>query len=255
MTVPPYLDTTGPIALAHRGASKDQPENTMAAFESAVDLGYRYLETDVHVTRDGMLIAFHDDRLDRVTHHKGLISDLDWSEIKQARVDGQEPIPLLEDLFDRWPQVRINLDPKSDAAVAPLIKIIKDRKLVERVCIGSFSGDRLKIFRESFGREICTSMGPMDVFRLRMTSLPFPAPFQQQSFAAQCVQVPLTRWGLPIIDKLFVSTAHKLGLRVHVWTINDETEMIRLLDLGVDGLISDEAKLLKSIFTSRGLWD
>ncbi|MBT4016873.1 MAG: glycerophosphodiester phosphodiesterase [Alphaproteobacteria bacterium] len=254
MTVPPYLDTTGPIALAHRGASNDQPENTMAAFESAVDLGFRYLETDVHVTRDGVLIAFHDDRLDRVTHHKGLISDLDWSEIKQARVDGQEPIPLLEDLFDHWPDLRINLDPKSDAVVAPLVKTIRDSKLIERICIGSFSGERLNVFRESFGPDICTSMGPMDVFRLRMTSLPFPAPFQQQTFSAQCVQVPLTRWGLPIIDNLFVSTAHKLGLKVHVWTINDETEMIRLLDLGVDGLISDEAKLLKSVFISRGIW-
>jgi glycerophosphoryl diester phosphodiesterase len=254
MTVPPYLETTGPIALAHRGASNDQPENTMAAFESAVDLGFRYLETDVHMTRDGVLIAFHDDRLDRVTHHKGLISELDWSEIKQARVDGQEPIPLLEDLFDRWPEVRINLDPKSDVAVAPLIKTIKEKRLIERVCIGSFSSERLKIFRKSFGPDICTSMGPMDIFRLRMTSLPFQAPFQQQTFAAQCVQVPLTRWGLPIIDSLFISTAHKLGLKVHVWTINDESEMIRLLDLGVDGLISDEAKLLKSVFVSRGIW-
>jgi len=199
MTVPPYLDTTGPIALAHRGASNDQPENTMAAFESAVDLGFRYLETDVHVTRDGVLIAFHDDRLDRVTHHKGLISDLDWSEIKQARVDGQEPIPLLEDLFDHWPDLRINLDPKSDAVVAPLVKTIRDSKLIERICIGSFSGERLNVFRESFGPDICTSMGPMDVFRLRMTSLPFPAPFQQRMgwmAPAHGIKVPI--WELLI---------------------------------------------------------
>ncbi len=254
MTLPTYLDTPGPIALAHRGASNNLPENTMAAFESAVDLGYRYIETDVHVTRDGVLIAFHDDRLDRVTRHSGLISDLDWSEVKKARVEDSEPVPLLEDLFTRWPDVRINLDPKSDAAVEPLIEMIRRLNVVDRVCIGSFSGERLNAFRKSFGPEICTSMGPMDVFRLRMTSLPFPAPYQQQEYQAYCAQVPLRQWGLPVIDKWFVSTAHRLGLKVHVWTINEEAEMHRLLDLGVDGLISDEAQLLKSVFVARGIW-
>jgi glycerophosphoryl diester phosphodiesterase len=254
MQQPSYLDAPGPIALAHRGASKNLPENTMAAFECAVDLGYRYIETDVHVTRDGVLIAFHDDRLDRVTRHSGLISELDWAEIKQARVDEAEPIPLLEDLLTRWPGIRINLDPKSDAAVAPLTEMLKKLDAVDRVCIGSFSGARLQNIRKSFDMEICTSMGPMDVFRLRMTSLPFPAPFQQQTYDARCAQVPLRKWGLPVIDKLFVSTAHRLGLKVHAWTINDEAEMNCLLDLGVDGLISDEAHLLKKVFIERGIW-
>jgi glycerophosphoryl diester phosphodiesterase len=254
MQQPSYLDTPGPIALAHRGASNNLPENTMAAFECAVELGYRYIETDVHVTRDGVLIAFHDDRLDRVTRHSGLISELDWSEIKQARVDDAEPIPLLEDLLTRWPGVRINLDPKSDAAVAPLTEMLKKLDAVDRVCIGSFSGARLQAIRKSFDMEICTSMGPMDVFRLRMTSLPFPAPFQQQTYDAQCAQVPLRRWGLPVVDKLFVSKAHHLGLKVHAWTVNDEFEMKRLLDLGIDGLITDEAQLLKKVFIERGIW-
>jgi len=254
MQHPAYLDTPGPIALAHRGASNDLPENTMAAFECAVDLGYRYIETDVHATRDGVLIAFHDDRLDRVTRHSGLISELDWSEIKKARVEDSEPVPLLEDLLTRWPELRINLDPKSDATVAPLIEMLKKLDAVDRVCIGSFSGARLQTIRDSFGLDICTSMGPMDVFRLRMTSLPFPAPFQHQTYDAYCAQVPLRQWGLPVIDKWFVSTAHRLGLKVHVWTINEETEMNRLLDLGVDGLISDEAQLLKKVFVERGIW-
>ena len=96
----PFLHWPGPLAFAHRGGASEAPENTMPAFEHAVRLGYRYLETDAHVTADGVLIAFHDDRLDRVTDRTGVIAELPWSEVQQARVDGREPIPLLEDLLD-----------------------------------------------------------------------------------------------------------------------------------------------------------
>ena len=110
----PFLDWPGPLAFAHRGGASEAPENTMPAFEHAVRLGYRYLETDAHVTADGVLIAFHDDRLDRVTDRTGVIAELPWSEVQRARVDGREPIPLLEDLLAAWPDVRVNIDPKQD---------------------------------------------------------------------------------------------------------------------------------------------
>ncbi|MEA2704712.1 MAG: glycerophosphoryl diester phosphodiesterase, partial [Actinomycetota bacterium] len=109
-----FLDHDGPIPFAHRGGASDCPENTMRAFENAVNLGYRYVETDVHTTADGVLVAFHDDHLDRVTDQRGRICDLKWSEVGTARVAG-EGIPLLEDILGAWPDVRVNIDPKHDA--------------------------------------------------------------------------------------------------------------------------------------------
>ena len=250
-----YLDTPGPIAFAHRGASARYPENTMAAFAAAVKLGFRYVETDVHLTRDNVLIAFHDDRLDRVTHHRGRIAETDWADIREARVDGTEPIPLFTDLLDTWPTLRINVDPKTDAAVGPLIDVIREAKAADRVCLGSFSGRRLQKIRRAPDLNICTSMSPMEVLRLRLCSLPgFNVMASRTKQAAACVQVPAYFKGIRVIDPAFISHAHGLGLKVHVWTINDEAEMNRLLDLGVDGIMSDDAELLKRIFVTRGLW-
>ena len=139
----PFLEEPGPLAIAHRGGASEAPENTMPAFNHAVSLGYRYLETDVHVTADGILIAFHDDRLDRVTDRTGLIAEMPWSEVRQAKVDGREPIPLLEDVLSTWPEVRVNLDPKQDDVAAPLAATIIRTNSVDRVCVGAFSGRRI----------------------------------------------------------------------------------------------------------------
>ena len=164
----PFLDWPGPLAFAHQGAhSPDGPgENTMAAFEAAVRQGYRYLETDAHATADGVLVAFHDDRLDRLTDRTGLIGDLPWAEVRAARVRGRDEIPLLEDLLTAWPDVRVNIDPKHDAAVDPLVELIERTGTVDRVCIGSFSDRRLARIRARLGPRICTSMGPRQVARL-----------------------------------------------------------------------------------------
>ncbi len=246
----PYLDASGPVAIAHRGSAANYPENTMAAFQDAVDLGYGYVETDVHATRDGVLVAFHDDRLDRVTGHKGLIAGLDWAEVAQARVHGREPIPLFDELLMTWPDLRINIDPKADGAVAPLVKALNRPDVLARVCVGSFSGRRLKHLRSMLGPSLCTSMGPGEVVRLRLASLGLPV----SDFTALAAQVPLRHYGLPVVDGRFIDAAHARNLKVHVWTINDAAEMRRLLDLGVDGIMSDETGVLKDVFIERGLW-
>ena len=246
-----FLDHPGPVAFAHRGGAGDWPENTMPAFEGAVALGYRYIETDAHVTSDGTIVAFHDDRLDRVCDRTGIIADLTWSEVRLARVDGREPIPLLEDLLTTWPDLRINIDPKHDAAVEPLAEVIRRCDAVDRVCIGSFSDERIAAMRDLLGPRLCTSLGPKDTTRLVAATRRLAS----GRFEGAAAQVPLKHGRVPIITRQFIRGAHRLGIAVHVWTIDDPTEMERLLDLGVDGIMTDRPSVLKDVLVSRGLWD
>ncbi|MCX7620792.1 MAG: glycerophosphodiester phosphodiesterase [Acidimicrobiales bacterium] len=249
MATHPFLDHPGPIPMAHRGGAGDWPENTMPAFEGAVRLGYRYVETDVHVTADGVLLAFHDDRLDRVTDRRGLIRDLPYSEVKRARVAGREPIPLLADILGTWPDLHVNIDPKHDSAVDALAAVLAATNALDRVCIGSFSDKRIARLRQRFGTRLCTSLGPVGVARLRAAS--FGAPTGR--FDAHCVQVPPNR-KVRLVDERFIRTAHERELAVHVWTIDDPAQMHSLLDLGVDGIMTDRPAVLKQVLEQRGAW-
>jgi glycerophosphoryl diester phosphodiesterase len=245
-----FLDHPGPIPFAHRGGAGDWPENTMPAFAGAVALGYRYVETDVHVTSDGVLCAFHDERLDRVTDAVGLIRDLPWSTVSKARVDGLEPIPLLEDLLGTWPELRVNIDPKHDSAVDALAATLRRTAAIDRVCLGAFSDRRLARLRQLLGPSLCTSLGPRGVARLESASLRIPV----GSFDAACVQVPPSKGPLPLVTERFLRAAHARSMPVHVWTIDEPAEMHRLLDLGVDGIMTDRPGVLKDVLTARGQW-
>ena len=244
-----FLDHPGPLAFAHRGAHGPglPPENTMAAFRAAVDLGYEYLETDVHVTADGVLVAFHDDRLDRVTDRAGVIAELPWAEVRRSRVGGSEPVPLLADILEEFPDIRINIDPKHDAAVQPLVHAIRTFGAVDRVCVGSFSDVRIAQARALLGPRLCTSLGPRATTRLAAASRGLGRP----RFAAGAAQVPTTVRGRELVGPRFVAAAHAAGLHVHVWTVDSPDEMHRLLDLGVDGLLTDRAALLLEILAER----
>jgi glycerophosphoryl diester phosphodiesterase len=244
-----FLDWAGPIAFAHRGGASEVPENTMPAFEHAIALGYRYIETDVHVTADGVLLAFHDDVLDRVTDGKGVIEDLPWSVVRTAKVDGREPIPLFEDLLGAWPDVRVNIDPKHDGAVEPLVAALKKCDAVDRVCVGAFSDERLERVRASLPG-VCTSLGPIGTLQLGLAAQgdhvgELPAP---------CVQVPTHYLDTEIVTPAFVEAAHRREMQVHVWTIDEADEMVRLLDLGVDGVMTDRPKVLRQVLEQRGQW-
>ena len=245
-----FLDHAGPLAFAHRGGAGDWPENTMPAFEHAVGLGYRYLETDVHATADGVLLAFHDDRLDRVTDRTGAIAALPFSVVAEARVDGREPNPLLEDLLGAFPDARVNIDPKHDDSVEPLIEVLERTAAVDRVCIGAFSDARLRTLRARLGPGLCTSMGPKEVARLRLDAISgrvHPTP-------TGCVQIPESFRGVTVTNAAVVRAAHRAGLQVHVWTVDDPAAMNRLLDLGVDGLMTDRPAALKEVLTARSQW-
>lgn len=244
-----FLDHPGPLAFAHRGGAAEVPENTMRAFEHAVSLGYTYLETDARITADGVVLAFHDSHLRRLTGRAGAVSDLTWRDLADARVGG-EPIPRMEEVLAAWPHVRVNIDPKQDAAVAPLAEVIRRAGATARVCLASFSGRRLAQSRRLLGPDLCTSLGPLGIVRLRVASLGMPV----GAVPAACTQVPLSSGRIPIVDERFVATAHDRGMQVHVWTCDDRAEMHRLLELGVDGLMTDRPTLLKDVLTARGQW-
>ncbi|WP_433193651.1 glycerophosphodiester phosphodiesterase [Nocardia sp. CA-107356] len=245
-----FLDWPTPIAFSHRGDATHAPENTMLAFEAAVDLGYRYVETDVHATRDGLLVAFHNRSLDDVTDARGMIERLPWEYVARARVAGREPIPLLEDLLGTWPELRVNIDPKSDAAVEPLIDAIRRCGAIDRVCIGSFRERRQIRARAALGEQLCTSMGPVAAVRLSASSFGFPAGRP----VAPCAQLPARPGGLAFVNARLIGTAHRRGIKVHAWTVDAEAEIHGLLDIGVDGIMTDRPTALRDVLAERGQW-
>ncbi|MGY5050121.1 glycerophosphodiester phosphodiesterase [Streptomyces sp. 900105755] len=247
----PYLDHPGPIAFAHRGGTADGLENTVAQFRRAVELGYRYIETDVHATADGRLVAFHDDTLDRVTDGAGRIADLPWEDVRQARVAGREPLPLFEELLEEFPNVRWNVDAKAEPALRPLLGLIEKTDSYDRVCVGSFSEARVLRAQRLAGPRLATSFGTRGVVGLRLRSWGLPASVRRSAVAAQ---VPESQSGVPVVDRRFVRAAHARGLHVHVWTINERERMHRLLDLGVDGIMTDHIDTLREVMQKRGVW-
>ncbi len=245
-----YLDHPGPLAFAHRGGALDAPENSIEAFDNALAAGYRYLETDVHLSADGVVVALHDDRLDRVSAHRGAVNELTWAELRNAKIAESGTIPRLADLLERFPTARFNIDPKSDEVVEPLIDVIQALRAVDRVCVGSFSDRRIARASERLGPRLCTSPGPRGIAKLRAASL--GAPLGPVPYG--CVQVPVQVRNVPIVTERFVEAMHRRNLDVHVWTIDDEGEMDRLLDLGVDGIMTDSLLVLRGVLQRRGAW-
>ncbi len=248
-----FLDGPTPLAMAHRGGAIEHLENTMPAFQACVDLGYRYLETDVRVTADGVLVVFHDPTLERVTDRPGRVEHLSWAEVSKARIGGREPILRLEALLGAWPDVRFNLDIKAAGVLAPLVRTVRRMAIADRICLGSFSDARLAAARRLFGPSVCTSLGPRGVAALRLSSYS-PKAAGLVRMQAGCAQVPLQLGGRALVDERFVAVAHARGLQVHVWTVDDEVEAARMLDLGVDGVMTDRPAMLRELLEKRSQW-
>jgi glycerophosphoryl diester phosphodiesterase len=280
-----FLDYPGPLAFAHRGGAAHAPENSWRAFEHAAGLGYGFLETDMQATADGVLLAFHDRTLARVTGHPGRISRLSYREVASARIGGTEPIPKLEDLLGAWPGMRFNLDVKDVSAIAPLPEVLRRTNAWDRVCVFSFSAARLRATRRLLDRPVCIAASPLAAAVVRFGAPrgardsrgpnrpPLPAgrpgarppagrtaralPLRPSAALAErlaqagvrCVQIPVS-----VATESFIGRAHALGLQVHAWTVNDPAVMDSLLDLGVDGIMSDETVALREVLIRRGQW-
>ena len=244
-----------PLAFAHRGFAPDGDENTMAAFRAAVGLGYRYLETDVRTTRDGVLVVFHDERLERVTDGTGRIADRTYAELRRLRVAGRGSIPTFAELLDEWPDIRLNVDVKDAAGAVLLARHIDAAGAHGRVLVSSFSARRLAAARRALARP--TALGA-SVSTVALATLLGPVgltggigPLLR---ATDALQVPERKGPVPVVTAGFLRRAHRRGLHVHVWVVNDPDRMRRLLDWGVDGLMTDRADLLAEVMAERGHW-
>jgi glycerophosphoryl diester phosphodiesterase len=250
----PYLDDAPAVlASAHRGGvtpGTESVENSLAAFEAAHAMGYRYLETDVHVTSDGVVVAFHDSSLDRTCGIPGAIRDLTYEQVSRARIADREPIPRLSDLLSALPDARFNIDVKDDAAVEPLARLIVDHSAESRVLVGSFSAPRLRAFRALAGPAVATAAHPREVAAFAL----LPHVVARRVNRSQALQIPHRERGLTIASSRLIRSAHRAGIPVHVWTINDRREMEILLERGVDGIVTDEIGLLRDVLIDRGQW-
>ena len=262
----PFLEGDRPLAFAHRGGSKLWPENTMPAFQGAVQLGCRYLETDLHTTRDGVLVTIHDETLDRISDGSGPVHALTLAELKRFDAgyrfspDGGQSfpfrgkgitVPTLAEVMQALPDTRLNLEikQKKPSLVEALVTFIEDQGAHDRILVGSFHDRILQEFRRRTVGRVATSAASREARLFWLASRLGLTRFLRPPYDA--LQVPPSQGPFPVVDRRFVQAAHRFGIQVHVWTVDESEEMRRLLDLGVDGLMSDRPDLLLDVLASR----
>lgn len=252
----PYLAPAPPRAFAHRGWHLDDladMENSLSAFRRAAAEGYTYVETDVHSTSDDVVVIQHDPLLDRTTDGTGPIVRQTWQQVRQAQVGGREPVARLEDALEELPHTAFNIDVKSDAALEPLVQTIKAAGALDRVAVASFSEGRLARARRLAGPKLVTALGPRSAAALwasRRISLLRRTGLVNGTLA----QVPVWLGRHRVVDTRLIHAATTAGIEVHTWTIDDPRRMHRLLDLGVNGIVTDRPDLLRDVLIERGEW-
>ncbi|MGQ0575838.1 MAG: glycerophosphodiester phosphodiesterase family protein [Pseudonocardia sp.] len=258
----PYLDGPYPRAYAHRGWHIGELagcENTLAAFTRAVDEGFGYLELDVHATADDVAVVHHDTTLDRTTDGTGPIAALRASDLAAVRVAGRESVPTLAEVLTALPATRITVELKSDQAVEPVLAVLDRLDAWHRVCLGSSADARLRTARRRAGPRLFTSLGTLSAVALRtrawVDALPGPlAALPTPPFHGSLAQLPRRHGPLRVVEPSLLRTAHRAGVEVHVWTVQDPAEMTELLAMGVDGLMSDRPDLLRELLMARDRW-
>jgi glycerophosphoryl diester phosphodiesterase len=228
-----------PLVFAHRGGSKIGPENTIVAFDRGLAAGADGLELDVHLSRDGIVVVHHDRLLDRTTPAKGPLNARTAAEL------GRLDVPVLRDVLARYPRRKIIVELKeSSAALArAVVDEVRRAKAVDHVCLGSFSDAVLQASR-AYGPEIATSTGRLGVRMALYRSWCYLSP---GNVPYQALQVPEMSGATRVVSPRFVKMAHKAGLVVQVWTVDDAADIRRLLDWGVDGIISDRPDVASQV--------
>ena len=246
----PFLAHRGAIAIAHRGGGLEHEENTLPAFTHAAELGYSHVELDVHATRDGVVVIHHDPDLTRLCGDPSRIADLDYAELRSLRTKGGAEIPRLQDLLEAFPDMHVTIEAKSDSVVSPLCALIAQMGVLRRVSVGAFVPDRTQRACAGLGPDLLWSPAHAQVARLWARG--WGVPLALSRFGV--VQIPATWKGIAVVTPRFLRAAHDAGVAVQVWTVNDAPEMQRLLDLGVDGIMTDRPSLLREVLQARGQW-
>lgn len=247
---PLFLSAPRACAIAHRGGAGEGVENTLPAFARAVGLGYSHVELDVHLTRDGHVVIHHDATLARVFGDPRAVAALDWAELRQVRAPSGEGVPRLADLLESHPDLFVTIELKSETVAGPLAALLKRMGAVGRVCLGSFNPARVQAARQALGVPVLWSPAHAQVARLWLAG--FGLPVALDDFAV--VQVPPSWNGIAVVTPRFVRAAHRRGVAVQVWTVNARAQMDALLDMGVDGLMTDQPSLLREVLARRGQW-
>lgn len=239
----PYFEPSLPRVLAHRGLATTAPENTLLAFSAAVDLGVQYIETDVHGSRDGIAVISHDPDLTRLAGMRGAVRDYSMERLRGIDLGHGQGFSSLAETLDAFPTTRFNIDIKSADAVEPSVDAIRSTNATARVLVTSFSETRrLAAVRQLPG--VATSAGARRfAAALGAATLAQRLALRRVLRNVDCVQVPQVYGPIRITTAPMIARLHAAGVEVHVWTINDEPTMRALLDLGVDGLVTDRADL------------
>lgn len=242
--------------MAHRGfTASTLPMNSMGAFQAAVELGFRYIETDVRATRDGVAVIQHDRRLPRGCGPPGAVDQLYWHDVRRADLGAGEKIPTLEDLLIALPDVRVNIDIKAASAVEPTVDVIERLGAHHRVLVSSFSDRRRRRALRLLSKRVASSAGTGAFLALLAAKSPAGRAYAWRMLRdSDCLQVPPRLGNIPVITPAMIRILHASGRQVHAWTINDPDAMHALLDMGVDGIVSDRADLLRDILVTRGQW-
>lgn len=242
-----YGDRPGPLAIAHRGGAGLAAENTLEAFQRSYDLGVRYLETDVRLTADGHLVAFHDARLERVTPAFGLVRRRTLRELGELPVLGGGPVPSLAAVLATFPRACFTIDVKHESVIGPLAELLDATGLGSRVCVAAARGRWLGELRRRVGPQLCTALSWRNLAHLASRPRGY---YGDAGFA----HIPLRLGRVPVFRDELVARARAAGIRAIVWTVNDAYTMHRLLDSGVDGIITDRPDLLREVLVARGQW-
>ncbi|GAA2063992.1 glycerophosphodiester phosphodiesterase family protein [Leifsonia soli] len=246
-----FLDGAGTRIIAHRGLALDAPENTLPAFLRALSAGATHLETDIHASADGEAVIAHDPDLARVAGRSVAVGQLTMRELRRIDLGHGQGFCSLGEALDAFPHARFNIDVKDARAAAPAVAAIRDARATERVLITSFSTERRRAVADALPGVASSPAVPEFVPALVGARLGIAPLVRRALHGFVAVQVPERRGPVRIVTRRTVERFHAAGAEVHVWTVNDPADMRRLLDLGVDGIVTDRCDLLKTVVASR----